>query len=149
MKSFNASKPIVEFDHEIRIRYAETDQMGYVYHGRFVEYFESARTEFIRKAGVTYKSLEESGVLMPVREVQTTFHRPLLYDEVITVRLKIFDMPGVKLTTFYDVLGPKNDLRAEGKVVLVFLDSKTRRPCKPPETFINGVLNYLNYDKRG
>jgi acyl-CoA thioester hydrolase len=140
------ANPILEYSHEIRIRYAETDQMGYVYHGRYVEYFESARTEFIRKAGVTYKSLEESGVFMPVREVYTKFHKPLLYDEIVTIKLKIFDMPGVKLTTYYDILGQDGDLRAEGKVILVFLNSETRRPCRPPESFINGVQNYLNHD---
>ena len=80
------------FDTTIRVRYAETDQMGVVYHGNYFEYFECARTESIRQLGATYHALEKSGISMPIREVHAKYLKPALYDEVITIKtiLKLF-----------------------------------------------------------
>ena len=74
-------------DIQIRVRYAETDQMGYVYHGNYAAYFEVARTEAFRQLGIHYKDLEAEGVGMPVGEIRTRFRRPARYDDLLTVRL--------------------------------------------------------------
>jgi len=137
--------PILTFDYPIRSRYAETDQMGYVYHGRYLEYFETTRTEFIRKAGVTYKSLEDSGVMMPVMNAHLEFIRPVFYDEMVNVRLKIFELPTVRLKTHYEITGADGTLRVKGAVTLCFMDSKTRRPCRPPEVFTNGIKSFIGH----
>lgn len=139
------TKPILTFDYSIRSRYAETDQMGYIYHGRYLEYFETTRTEFIRKAGITYKELEDSGIMMPVMKAQIDFIRPVFYDELIRVRLMIFELPSVRLKTYYEVTGADGTLRVTGEVVLCFMDSKSRRPCRPPEVFTNGIKSFLSY----
>jgi acyl-CoA thioester hydrolase len=135
-------EPIFRFNHSIRSRYCETDQMGYVYHGRYLEYFETTRTEFIRQAGFSYKSLEDSGVMMPVVNAKLNYHRPVLYDEVVTVSLLIYELPTARLHTFYEVTGPDGTLRVSGEVTLVFINLENRRPCRPPKAFIEGIQNY-------
>lgn len=139
------ASPILIFEYPIRSRYAETDQMGYVYHGRYLEYFETTRTEFIRKAGITYKSLEDSGIMMPVMNASLEFIRPVFYDEVVTVRLIIYELPTVRLKTHYEIIGSDGTLRVRGDVMLCFIDSKTRRPCRPPEVFTQGIKSFIGH----
>lgn len=139
-----STKPLLRFDYHLRSRYCETDQMGYVYHGRYLEYFETARTEFVRKMGITYKSLEDHGVMMPVRDASLTYLRPVLYDENITISLFIYEMPSVRLATHYEISGPDGSLRVKGSVTLIFMDKNTRKPCRPPNQFINGINSFVN-----
>lgn len=134
---------MIIYDHPVRSRYAETDQMGYVYHARYLEYFESARTEFIREAGITYRALEDNGVMMPVMEARLEFIRPVMYDEVVTVRLMIFELPGVRLKTHYKIFGDDGGTRVSGSVILCFMNAKTRRPCRPPEVFVEQMKAYI------
>jgi len=137
------SSPILSFSCSIRSRYAETDQMGYVYHGRYLEYFETVRTEFIRKAGVTYKSLEDIGIMMPVMEAKLTFIKPVLYDELVKVEMFIYEMPSVRLNTHYEIVGTDGTPRVKGEVTLCFMKQDTRRPCRPPAIFIQGIQSYI------
>jgi acyl-CoA thioester hydrolase len=143
MNTEDGRKPLLVYEHKLRSRYAETDQMGYVYHGRFLEYFEEARTEMIRKAGVSYKKLEEAGVMLPVMHVSVDYRRPVYYDELMTVRVLIYDEPSTRLRTHYEVLSESGKVKLEGKVVLCFVDTATRRPCNPPDFFVSGMKAFM------
>lgn len=127
--------PIYTYIHQMRTRYAETDQMGYIYHGKFLEYFEVARTEMIRDLGFSYKDLEDLGVMLPVINVELNYKRPVFYDELMNIRVSIYDRPDTRLHIYYDVLSAEGKTKVEGRVVLCFVSQETRRPCQPPEIF--------------
>lgn len=130
--------PIYTFSHTMRSRYSETDQMGYVYYGRYLEYFEVARTEMIRSIGFPYIKLEEQGVMLPVVESHVKYKAPLFYDDEIVITIQLFEVPTVKLQTYYQMFTARSQkLHAIGKVVLCFMNEETRKPCRAPKTFIN------------
>jgi acyl-CoA thioester hydrolase len=136
------SKPLFTFQYNLRSRYSETDKMGYVYYGHFLQYFEVARTEMVRSFGVSYAEMEEKGFMLPVVSAELEYKAPVLYDEEIRIDLELFDVPGIRLNTYYKVYSVKTgQLKTRGKVVLVFMDATTRRPVRAPESFINS-LNY-------
>ncbi len=125
--------------HEIKIRprYAETDQMGMVYYGRYAEYFEVARTECIRSLGIAYAELEKKhNILLPVREFQVKYYKPAYYDDELTIITYIKKFPTVRIRFDYEVYNQNNDFLTEGFAELVFIDGNTRRPIKPPEFFL-------------
>lgn len=114
--------------------------MGYVYYGRYMEYFEEARTEMIRSIGFPYAQLEQNGVMLPVVHIEADYKAPVFYDELMRVEVKLFEMPTVKLETYYEVY---TDRRAEphivGSVILCFMREETRRPCRAPDDFIESL----------
>jgi acyl-CoA thioester hydrolase len=133
---FPDKKPIVEYTHTLRSRYGETDRMGYVYYGRYLEYFEVARTEMIRSYGLSYRELEESGVMLPVIHSEVEYKAPILYDEEMHVKVMVFEVPAVRLQTFYEVTTPASDaVHVYGEVSLCFMDAETRRPRRAPASF--------------
>lgn len=122
------------FDIKIRVRYAETDQMGVVYHGNFFEYFEAARTESIRELGITYNEMEKSGIAMPIVEVHAKFLRKTLYDDLITVRTILKKMPtDHKVEFHHEVYNEKKKLLATGGVTLFFVEIATQKKIKIPD----------------
>lgn len=132
--------PIIEFTHELRSRYGETDKMGYVYYGRYLEYFEVARTEMIRSYGLSYREMEESGVMLPVIRTEIEYKAPIVYDEKMRIKVMVFDVPSVRLQTFYEVTTENSDsVHIYGEVTLCFMDAESRRPCRAPESFINSI----------
>ena len=118
-----------------RVRYAETDQMGYVYYGNYATYFEVARVETFRNIGFSYKELEDSGILMPVVLLNTKYIKPLFYDEEFSVKVKIVKKPTVKIVFEYEVYNQKNELTTTGETVLVFVNKETGKPCMAGEYF--------------
>jgi acyl-CoA thioester hydrolase len=119
-------------DETIRVRYGETDQMGVVWHGAYIAYFEDARTGALRALGHSYREIEATGVMMPVVEAGIAYHQPARYDDVLTVRVEIRERPTARMRFDYTILGPDGAMIATGFTVLAFLDRETRRPCKPP-----------------
>lgn len=138
------------YTHEtkLRVRYAETDQMGYVYYGNYATYYEVARVESIRKLGLTYKALEEAGVMMPVLENHSKFIMPAKYDEELTVRTSIKELPGVKITFFYEIFNEQNKLIHEGHTLLVFVNMSSGRPCRMPEEMHTVLLPYFKDENK-
>lgn len=130
------------YQHEtkIRVRYAETDQMGFVYYGNYATYYEVARVEALRALGISYKSMEETGVLLPVLENYSKFIRPAKYDDLLTVRLYLKKKPETRITFEYEIFNEAENLLNLGKTTLVFLDRGTGKPVSAPE-FIMDVLN--------
>ena len=117
----------------VRVRYGETDQMGYVYYGFYAMYYEVARVEALRKLGVTYREIENMGIIMPVLENKSKYIAPALYDEQLKIVTTIRQRPSVKITFEYEIFNEANTLIHKGETVLVFVDRKTNRPCRPPK----------------
>ncbi|AVM54594.1 thioesterase family protein [Capnocytophaga sp. oral taxon 864] len=121
------------FDYVLRTRYAETDQMGVVYYGNYPQYLELGRVEWLRSIGFTYKAMEEEGIMMPVVSLQIQYKKPALYDELITIRTKLKELPSTKIEFNYEILNEKGELLSTANTVLVFVDAKTFRPVRCPE----------------
>ena len=134
---FPDSNPITQYDYTLRSRYGETDKMGYVYHGKYLEYFEVARTEMIRSYGISYRKMEDDGIMLPVINTQIDFKAPVYYDEEMVIRVLIYEAPGIRMRTYYQVFAKERDtLCVEGMVTLCFMSEKDRRPCRAPKYFL-------------
>jgi acyl-CoA thioester hydrolase len=119
---------------QIRVRYSETDQMNVVYHGNYAQFFEVARAEAIRDMGITYKEMEEMGIVMPIVELHTKFLRPAVYDDLLTIKTQLRELPKEHRIEFHhEVLNEKGKLLTVGRVVLYFLDAKTMARTVMPE----------------
>jgi acyl-CoA thioester hydrolase len=121
---------------QVRVRYAETDQMSYVYYGNYAMYFEVARVEAMRSVQFSYKQMEEEGVMMPVLESYFKYHKPGKYDELLTIKTKIPNMPGVRIRFEYEVYNEQEELITEGWTVLTFLKKETHLPTRPPQNLV-------------
>ena len=121
---------------KIRVRYAETDKMGYVYYGNYATYYEVARVESLRCLGFSYKLLEEQGVIMPVAENKSKFIRPAKYDDLLTIKVFIKEMPSQRITFEYEIYNEQEKLINLGETILAFVNIRSRRPCKAPESII-------------
>ncbi len=130
---------------QLRVRYAETDQMNVVYYGNYAQYFEVGRVESIRQLGYTYKNMEESGVIMPVIELNIKYLRPATYDELLTIKTTIRELPESYRIEFYqEVLNAENKLLAAGKVVLYFLEAITWKRTEMPEELKLKMQKYFD-----
>lgn len=117
----------------IRVRYGETDKMGVVYHGNYALYFEIGRTEALRDIGITYRSLEENGVMMPVVNLNINYKRPAKYDNLLTVKTYFKSMPTVKAVIEYELYNEDAELLSTGETTLVFVDMNTNKVTRCPE----------------
>ena len=132
-------------DIQIRVRYAETDQMGYVYHGNYAAYFEVARTEAFRQLGISYKDMEADGIGLPVGELHTKFRRPARYDDLLTVRLLLRKPArGASLLFEYEIYNEARELLTEGHTLMVFVRTATGRPVPVPASVRAHLLPYFN-----
>ncbi|HEX8427226.1 thioesterase family protein [Hymenobacter sp.] len=135
-------------DTKIRVRYAETDQMGYVYHGNYAAFFEVSRTEAFRQLGISYKDLEASGVGMPVGEIRTRFRRPARYDDLLTVRLLLRQpAEGSRVMFEYEIYNEANELLTEGHTLMVFVSTANGRPVPIPEQIQAKLAPYFTDDE--
>lgn len=120
------------FETKIRVRYAETDKMGFVYYGNYAAYYEVARVEALRSLGLTYRSMEESGIILPVLENYSKYILPALYDDLINIVVMIKEQPGTRIKFEYELYNQDNKLINLGYTTLVFVDLKTGRPMDIP-----------------
>lgn len=121
---------------QIRVRYGETDQMAYVYYGNYASYFEVARVEALRKLGMSYKALEDEGIMMPVLENHSYYHHPAVYDDLLSIEVSIKEMPSVRISFYYRIFNEAGKLVHSGETKLAFMRADTKRPCKPPEKML-------------
>jgi len=128
---------------KVRVRYGETDQMGYMYYGNYAEFFEVGRVEMLRSLGLTYSWMEEVGIMMPVLEMKCKYLKPALYDEEISIRVTMEKMPAVKIHFKYELFNEKQDLIHIGETLLAFIDMKRNRPSLPPQEFLDKVKPYF------
>lgn len=124
------------FDLNLRVRYAETDQMGVVYHGNYAQYFEMGRVEWLRNLGVSYKAMEDAGVMLPVVSLTMNYKKSAFYDDLLTVRTIFKKLTSVKIEFDYEIYNEKQELLTTGHSLLVFVDKKTGRPTMAP-TYIS------------
>ncbi|MFP5438207.1 MAG: acyl-CoA thioesterase [Bacteroidia bacterium] len=117
----------------VRVRYAETDQMGVVYHGNYAQYFEMGRVEWLRNLGLSYKAMEDAGIMLPVVSLTMNYKKPALYDDLLRVRTILKKQDGVKIEFDYEIYNDSNELLTTGYSMLVFVDMKTKRPTAPPD----------------
>lgn len=117
----------------IRVRYSETDRMGYCYYGNYAQYFEVGRVEALRELGVSYKELEDDGIALPVSHYSVEYKRPAYYDDVLQVITTIVSCEGARIEFEYKVNNQDKELLCTAKTTLVFVDMKTGRPIKAPE----------------
>ena len=121
------------FDTEIRVRYGETDQMGFVYYGFYAQYYEIGRVELLRSLGISYKEIENLGYALPVVSMQINYKAPALYDDLLTVRTIIKKNPHAKIIFDYEIYNVQKSLINTAQVVLVFVDMKSKKPCLAPK----------------
>lgn len=127
----------------IRVRYAETDQMGYVYYGHYAMYYEVARVESLRQLGISYREIEEMGVMMPVLENRSKYLAPARYDDLLRIVTKLREKPGVRIKFEYDIYNSDNTLINQGETVLVFINKATNRPCRQPAAMEKVLQRYF------
>lgn len=133
------------FTHEttLRVRYAETDRMGFVYYGTYAQYFEVGRVEALRSLGFPYREIEEQGIMLPVHDLSVKYHRPARYDDALTVRTMIIALPSVRISFRYEVLDGSGTLLTEATTTLVFVDRATERPCRAPQALLDALAPYF------
>jgi len=136
-------KKMLNNEIKIRVRYAETDQMGYVYYGNYAQYFEVGRVEWLRSLGITYKSLEESGIMLPVIRMNINYFKPAKYDDLLTIRTNLTRIPGVKIEFQFEVLNDKSELLTTAEVVLAFIEMTKNKPTKAPEFLLQKIRQLL------
>jgi len=136
---------VYQFEVQIRVRYAETDQMGYVYYGNFAAYYEVARTEAFRSLGIQYKQMEQGGVMMPVLEMRTKYIRPARYDDLLTIKMMLRNKPaGTRILFEYEVFNEGKELLNVGETTMVFVDMKSGRPIPLPENILSKLEGYYS-----
>jgi len=127
-------------DISFRVRYGETDQMGVVYHGNYPQYLEMGRVEWLRTLGISYKEMEESGIILPVISLRLNFKKSAIYDDLLTVRTILQKRPQVRIEFDYEIYNEKKELLAEANTVLAFMDTTNNKPIRCPEY----ILERLN-----
>ena len=128
---------------KIRVRYAETDQMGVVYYGNYAQYYEIARTEAMRKIGLPYTELERRGIIMPVVEMNTRYKRAAKYDMLLTVKTLVKEVPHRTMEFFHEVFDEEGNLLNKGSVKLMFVEQATDKIKSAPQELKDGLKVYF------
>ena len=125
----------------VKVRYAETDQMGVVYHGNYAQYLEIARIDWLDAIGISYKKMEEEGVMLPVYELKLRFKKSAKFDDVLSIHTKLKEKPGVRIEFEYQIFNQDDELLTEAETTLIFMDIARNKPIKCPPY----VLEKLGY----
>ncbi len=130
--------------HELKFktRYAETDQMGYIHHSIYAQYYEMGRIDLMNKIGISYKQMEKDGYILPVYQLQTKYFIPLTFDELVTLKTYIKYLKGVRLAFGYEIYNEAGQKANEGEVVLVFAGADGK-PIRPPQYFVEKIKSLL------
>lgn len=131
--------------HHIRVRYANTDQMGYVYYGCYANYYEEARAEAMRALGFPYRDMEQQGIMLPVTRLNVKYIAPALYDEKITIRTIIDALPDRFIHFKYEIYNEAAKLINEGETQLIFVDAATRKMVRAPQALISTLKGYMRH----
>lgn len=132
------------YEIKIRTRYAEIDRMGFVYYGNYAQYFEVARVEAMRSLGFNYKNFEDNGLIMPVLDFSVRYFKAAMYDEELTVKLFIKELPRLRIYFDYETYNSNNELLNTARTTLVFTDKKRLKPLRPPTEFVKALEQYFN-----
>ena len=135
----NEQNVIKRFSTKLRVRYSETDKMGFCYYGNYAQYFEVARVEALRELGIVYKNLEENGILLPVTEFTISYKLPARYDDLLEIKTTITKLEGTRITFNYEVFNEDKSKLNEAETTLVFVDAMTMKPMPIP-TFVSNLI---------
>ncbi len=135
---------MIEHRTQIRVRYAETDRMGYVYYGNYAAYFEVARVEMLRSLGFSYRELEDKGVLLPVVDFKVRYVQPARYDDLLDIHTRISVLPTARITFTYETRNQEGVLLNEAETTLVFVDAESGRPRKAPDDLLKVMAEKLS-----
>ena len=130
-----------QFSVKLRVRYAETDQMGYCYYGNYAQYYEVARVETLKSLGISYKKLEDKGVLLPVSDFSIKYILPALYDQELTIRCIFKELTDYKIKFDYQTYNDESKLLNFGNTTLVFVDKETKKPVNCPKSIKDLFIN--------
>jgi acyl-CoA thioester hydrolase len=117
--------------------------MGIMHHSNYIVMYEMARTEWLREMGLTYAEIERRGIMSPIIEVQSRYLYPAFYDELLTIKVFIEEMPSARLIIGSEVYNEQGKLINTGRVTLGFMHADTRRPCRTPEWFVAALEGYI------
>ena len=131
------------YETKIRIRYADTDKMGFAYYGNYPQYYEVGRTEMLRSLGYSYRLLEDKGILMPVVNLNVHYFKPAFYDDEITIKTSIVELPTVRMRFEYEIYKIDGSLINKGETTLGFINAKTGRPVRAPQVILDCLLPYF------
>jgi acyl-CoA thioester hydrolase len=127
---------------QVRVRYAETDKMGVVYHGNYAQYFEMGRVEWLRNMGVSYKNMEETGIMLPVVSLSMNYKKPAYYDDLLTVRTIFKSQTSVRIEFDYEITNQNGVLLTTANSILVFVNMQNGRPILPPDYIVEKIKNF-------
>jgi acyl-CoA thioester hydrolase len=130
---------MIKSELKIRVLYAHTDKMNVVYYGRYFEFYEAGRNEFLRRLGYPYSKIESQGIILPVIEADSKYFAPARYDDEIILCTMLKDIPAVRIRLDYLIENSKKEKLAEGFTVHSFVNAKTMKPTRPPADFIELV----------
>lgn len=128
---------------KVRIRYSETDMMGYCYYGNYAAFFEVARVEAIRGLGFSYRQMEEEGIALPVLEYHIKYYKPAFYDDELTIETTITEIPQARIHFRYKTFNEKGVLLNEASTTLVFINKETMKPCSAPQDIVDAMQKYF------
>jgi len=131
------------FPCQIRIRYSDTDKMGYCYYGNYASFLEVGRVEALRSLGMSYKSIEESGMMMPVLELKINYLAPALYDDLLTINTMVTKIEGTRIYFNYEIFNELGKKLIDAHTILVFVNANTRKPIAPSKEFINTLRHAI------
>ena len=130
-----------KFITQIRVRYSETDQMGYCYYGNYAQFLEIGRVEALRYSGFRYKEMEQQGILLPVLDFQIKYIFPAKYDDLLTIETTIVAIKGTRIIFDYEIINEMGVKIATASTTLVFVSKESMRPMKAPENIVKAIQN--------
>ena len=133
----------LKIETKLRVRYAETDRMGYVYYGNYATYFEVGRVEAMKAIGMSYRKLEDSGIMMPVLEYKIKYFKPAYYDDELTIKTSIVSEPRARITFYYETFNEKGEQLNLGETTLVFVNVESGKPVAAPDYFLEKLIPHL------
>lgn len=120
----------------VKVRYAETDQMGVVYHGNYAQYLEIARIEWLDALGISYKRMEEEGIMLPVYDLKLRFKKSAKFDDILKIETTLLKKPGVRIHFSYKIFNQMEELLTEAETTLIFMDKKRSKPIPCPPSLL-------------
>ena len=134
---------MITHDTQIRVLYRDTDKMGVVYHANYIVFYEAARNEMFRAIGLPYTLLEQMNIAMPIVEVESKYKAPAYYDDLLTVRATVKELPEVRAVVEYEVFNEAGTVINTGKTILGYVNMERKRPCRAPKEFIDELQKYF------
>ena len=133
----NSIYPLNNHTTFLKVRYSETDQMGFVHHSNYARYLEVARLEWLDSLGISYKWMEQNGVMLPVYNLQTTFKKSALFEDTLKIITSLRATPAVRITFDYEVFNQDDELLTIASTELIFINTKTGRPMRCPQYILD------------